>query len=315
MAALQVRATRQAIPQITVPAVREDVVRVAVSGGDLVVERVKGPTAPVLAIHGLTSQRRQWNWLRDVWSGLGLVMPDLRGRGESSDVAGPSSIGQHVDDLMAVLDYLGISKAFVCGAATGAAIAVDLAAAYPDRVHGLILLDGGFPTTTGSRLTPETAPAIVRERLLNRDRAWLSSYDYAQFFIQKTSPLLEQADLLLIDFLEYDLRERDGQLVRRLNCEHLREDTASLLQADSASGLPAPPSWQRVTVPTWLLTAQWGTGPDSAPAYPPRAVQAVREEMGTLLTARQVPGVDHASIVMSQSGARAAAEMIAQAIS
>jgi pimeloyl-ACP methyl ester carboxylesterase len=193
----------------------------------------------------------------------------------------------------------------------GAVVAAEMAATHPDRVLGLILIDGGFPTAMGSRLTPEAAPSIVRERKLNRDRAWLSSYDYARFFTERTSSLLDPVDLLLVDCLEHDL---DDQFIRRLNCESLHEDTTSVLQADRASGLSGLPTWQRVNVPTWLLTAEWGTGPDSAPAYPPGAVQEIRQRLEAPLNVRQLPAADHATVIMSQPGAQATAQMIAEAI-
>ena len=59
----------------------DGVIDVPVPGGSLVVELASGMTAPVLVIHGLISQRRQWNWLRNVRPDLSLIMPDLRGRG------------------------------------------------------------------------------------------------------------------------------------------------------------------------------------------------------------------------------------------
>jgi hypothetical protein len=37
---------------------------VEVPGGTLAVERIISATEPVLAIHGISSQRRLWNWLR-----------------------------------------------------------------------------------------------------------------------------------------------------------------------------------------------------------------------------------------------------------
>lgn len=301
----------QPAPELVSATTREDVMEVPVRGGSLVVERIKAGTAPVLAVHGFTSQRRQWNWLGDAWPDLSLIMPDLRGRGDSRDVDGPSSVAQHVEDLAAVLDALGEAEVYVCGASMGAVVAVELAVAYPDRVLGLILIDGGFPTTMRSRLTPEVAPSIVRERRNNRDRAWPTAYEYARFFAERTTPLLDPSDGRLIQCLEHDL---DAELIRRLNCDRLQEDTTSVLQADRASAQSGQPTWQRVTTPTWLLTAEWGTGPDSAPTYPPEALQDIRQRLEAPLNVRQLPGVDHATVIMSAPGAQAAAQLIAEAM-
>jgi hypothetical protein len=44
-----------------------------------------------------------------------LIAPDLRGRGGSGGIAGPSGMPQHADDLIAVLDHLGVDSATVVG--------------------------------------------------------------------------------------------------------------------------------------------------------------------------------------------------------
>ena len=65
-----------------------EVIAVGVPGGALAVEHVTAATSPVLAIHGISSQRKLWNWLRAQHPGLSLIAPDLRGRGDS--VASPA---------------------------------------------------------------------------------------------------------------------------------------------------------------------------------------------------------------------------------
>jgi len=41
-----------------------DVIGAEVSGGTLAVELIRSATEPVLAVHGISSQRKLWNWLR-----------------------------------------------------------------------------------------------------------------------------------------------------------------------------------------------------------------------------------------------------------
>lgn len=68
------------------------------------------------------------------------------------------------------------------------------------------------------------------------------------------SPLLSPFDVPLIDCLQHDL---DSQGIRRLNCDMLHEDAASVLRQQQA--------WEQLRVPAWLLTAEWGTGAGSTP--------------------------------------------------
>ena len=66
------------------------VAAVPVEGGLLSYELLDGATEPVLAIHGVSSQRRLWNWLRSQAPELTLIAPDLRGRANSVRLPGRS---------------------------------------------------------------------------------------------------------------------------------------------------------------------------------------------------------------------------------
>jgi pimeloyl-ACP methyl ester carboxylesterase len=282
-----------------------EVLAVDVPGGALAVEHVAagtGSRGPVLAVHGISSQRKLWNWLRAARPDLSLIAPDLRGRGDSVGVTGPSSVARHAADLVAVLDHLGLDRVPVCGMSMGGFVAVELATAFPDRVSSLVLVDGGFPMATPPGLTPEAVPAIFRDRLARLDRAWASVGDYAEFFVASTAPLLDPADPLLLDYLAHDL---DGGRVR-LDADALIADATDIFFGAS--------KWDQLTVPARLLTAEWSTGRDSPPAYPPAAVEQFRHRLPTLVTVRTVAGADHAASIMSPAGARATAELLSEAL-
>jgi 3-oxoadipate enol-lactonase len=70
-----------------------------------------------------------------------LVHYHRRGWVGSTHTPGPISIDRHVDDAVALLDHLGISRVHVVGHSSGSAIAADLALREPDRVHTLTLLE------------------------------------------------------------------------------------------------------------------------------------------------------------------------------
>src|ERR1700744_2042748 len=214
-----------------------EVIAVPVPGGELAVEHVIARTEPVLAIHGISSQRKLWNWLRAERPGLSLVAPDLRGRGDSVGVTGPSSVRRHAADLIAVLDHLGLGAVPVCGMSMGGFVAVELATSAPDRVQALGLVDGGLPMATPPGLTPEAVPAIFRDRLARLDRDWPSVPDYARFFVEQTAPLLDPADPLLLDYLAHDLA---GPRVR-LNADALTADAVDIFFGTS--------TWEQVSQP------------------------------------------------------------------
>src|SRR6201992_2700766 len=225
-----------------------EVIAVPVPGGELAVEHVISRTEPVLAIHGISSQRKLWSWLRAARPDLSLIAPDLRGRGDSVGVTGPSSVARHAADLIAVLDHLGLDAVPVCGMSMGGFVAVELATAYPDRVKSLVLVDGGLPMATPPGLTPEAVPAIFRDRLARLGRGWAAVGDYAQFFVANTAPLLDPADPLLLDYLAHDLQ---GHRVR-LSADALGEDATDIFFGPSA--------WEQIQQPVRLLTAEGRTG-------------------------------------------------------
>ena len=73
--------------------------------------------------HGVSSQRRLWNWLHAEAPELTLIAPDLRGRADSGDL-GPFSLAQHVDDMILILDQLDVEAIHICGASMGGFVAI-----------------------------------------------------------------------------------------------------------------------------------------------------------------------------------------------
>jgi lipase len=105
---------------------------------DLHVHRY-GPPGPtqVLAIHGLTGHGRRWRTLAtEHLSDVTVAAPDLLGHGSSSWAA-PWTIEANAAALAGLLD----SPTVVVGHSFGGAVALHLAAARPDLVSALVLLD------------------------------------------------------------------------------------------------------------------------------------------------------------------------------
>ena len=275
---------------------------VAVPGGSLAVEVISSATEPVLAIHGISSQRKLWNWLRAGDPSISLIAPDLRGRGDSLAVAGDYSIRRHAADMGAVLDHLGIAAIHVCGMSMGGFVAVEMATLMPDRVKSLILIDGGFPMPVPDGMTPAALPRVFRDRLARVDRHWSSVRDYARFFVATTAPLLDPADPLLLDYLGHDLANGRVRL------------SADALIADSADVFFGEAKWRNVSVPTRLLAAQWSRGQGSAPAYGDGALGTFEQGLSTLVAVRRLAGADHAASIMTAAGAAATADLIAAAL-
>jgi pimeloyl-ACP methyl ester carboxylesterase len=100
----------------------------------------------VVLLHAGVADRRMWD---PQWAALGarfdVVRADLRGFGESPL---PAESYRSADDVVGLLDHLGIAQAALVGASYGGRVALDVASAHHDRVQRLVLL---CPSVRGMR--------------------------------------------------------------------------------------------------------------------------------------------------------------------
>src|SRR5712691_4823734 len=74
-----------------------------------------------------------------------LILFDKRGCGMSDRVHPLPSLEQRMDDVRAVLDAVGSTRAALLGISEGGVMSALFAATYPERVAGLII-DGSYPS-------------------------------------------------------------------------------------------------------------------------------------------------------------------------
>jgi pimeloyl-ACP methyl ester carboxylesterase len=69
-------------------------------------------------------------------AGFRVITPDLRGFGESDAPEGPYTMGLFADDIVGLLDHLGIRKAVIGGMSMGGYVLFNLIERYPERLAG-----------------------------------------------------------------------------------------------------------------------------------------------------------------------------------
>lgn len=115
---------------------------------------VTGPEgAPVVVMsNSLGSTMSMWDAQADALAErFRVVRYDTRGHGGSPVPAGPYDIDDLADDVVALLDTLGVERAHFVGLSLGGMTGMRLAARNPERVDRLVVL------CTGAHLTPSSA--------------------------------------------------------------------------------------------------------------------------------------------------------------
>ncbi len=69
-----------------------------------------------------------------------VIVPDMRGHGRSSHLAGPHTAERLSKDLVELLDAEGVESAGVLGYSQGGAVAQRFARDYPERIRHLVLV-------------------------------------------------------------------------------------------------------------------------------------------------------------------------------
>ncbi|MGH9992603.1 MAG: alpha/beta fold hydrolase [Nitrososphaera sp.] len=100
---------------------------------------------PIVLIHGFPFNSEMWKgqtqMLQDNKKHLRIITYDLRGHGKSDVGDGQYTIELFVDDFIALLDYLKLTKAILCGFSMGGYIALRAIERNPDRFSALVLCD------------------------------------------------------------------------------------------------------------------------------------------------------------------------------
>lgn len=128
--------------------------QVKAAGINFCINEAGPPDGPaIILLHGFPESARAWRKLMDPLArkGFRVIAPDMRGYGASDAPEGIEhyALGTLAADIPALADALGIAGFVLVGHDWGGIIAWAVAAAYPDRVERLIILNAPNPATFG----------------------------------------------------------------------------------------------------------------------------------------------------------------------
>ena len=115
-----------------------------------------GEGPPIVIVHGFASDRTS-NWRRPGWyraltgAGRRVIAIDCRGHGESGKPHDPEAYGHRAmaEDVIRLLDHLGIETADLMGYSMGGAVAMQLLAEHADRFEAVVVAGVGSHVVEG----------------------------------------------------------------------------------------------------------------------------------------------------------------------
>ncbi len=157
-----------------------------------------GKGVPLVLIHGFPLDLSIWDAVVPLLENdFDLIIPDLRGFGESSTVDTPYTMLDFANDIAGLLDFLGVEKAALAGHSMGGYVALAFAKAYPDRVKGLALVSsqaaadaperkaGRYKT---ARDVAEKGVDVVAEAMTSKLSANEKVQEFANLLMKAQSP-------------------------------------------------------------------------------------------------------------------------------
>ncbi len=101
-----------------------------------------GAGPPVVLLHGYPFNRSLWTeQIEELSEAHRVVAPDLRGFGESDSLENVATMDRMAQDIVLLMDALGISTAAVGGLSMGGYVALAFYRQFSARVRSLILSD------------------------------------------------------------------------------------------------------------------------------------------------------------------------------
>jgi len=264
----------------------------------------------VLAVHGITASSHIWVAVARALGGRAeLVAPDLRGRGRSNELGAPFGMAAHARDMLAVLDHLMWERAVLVGHSLGAYVIARLAVDHPDRVSGLLLVDGALTIPGTGDVDPQQfigaflGPALARLELVFRTRE-----EYRDWW--RRHPAIAPGDVLdsdVIAYADHDLVGEEPHLRSSVSEASVRGDAAELPEM----GKPA----LDLQVPALMLCAPRGLLDDPNPMQPLWLAEQWAAQAPEQRRARLVPDVNHYTLVLGAGGSRVVADAIIETCS
>ena len=259
-----------------------------------------GPEPTLVLAPGLTANAHSFDGL--IAAGLSraatVLALDLRGRGESDQPEFGYTMEDHAQDVLGLLDALGLERVVMGGHSFGGLLTYWLAANHPDRVERCVVLDA--PAVVDPQVVEQIKPSLARLGEI------YTSWDEYLAFVQ-AMPYFEDGDWTpeMESYFRADVRIReDGTVEARSRPETIQAAVEGTTTVDW------PATVARIAQPTILLRAPGNFGPPGFPPILPR--EHAEATLRLLENGELVDGVGNHLTFMFGEGARVLVDEIAR---
>ncbi|MEM6297996.1 MAG: alpha/beta hydrolase [Bacteroidota bacterium] len=248
----------------------------------------EGEGETILLTHGLTANAHTFDGV--IAAGLSpayrVISVNLRGRGLSDKPETDYQMRDHVQDIIELMDTLGLEKVALGGHSFGAFLTMYLAAHHPERVSKAILLDAA------ARLHPDT-PKLLGPTLSRLSQTFPSFEDYLNQI--KGFPFLKNAwNEHMTSYYRADVRElASGEVTPRAKATHIEQALKGPLEIEWLELL------EKIQHPTLFLHALGGYGGVGAPPLIPLEMAQETAETLSSCTYKQITG-NHQTMLYGQ---------------
>ena len=246
----------------------------------------EGNGKQILCVHGITANCRFWDCLASALAPHHRVIAmDLRGRGLSDKPPTGYSIEHHCKDILSLINDQGLERPVLMGHSLGAFISLVFAAQYPQKIHHLILVDGGgkLSETQMAKVFAGIKPSLDRlGQIFPSLEAYLSQ--------MKQAPYLQPWNSYMETYFRYEIEKVEGGVRSRVHPKHIEEEALNLGKLDSRE------FYAKVTCPTLILRATKGMLAKDDLLLPENVVERMVREIPNAKRV-DIKGTNHYSIL------------------
>lgn len=201
-----------------------------------------GDGIPFIFQHGLGGDVNQPFGLFKPPKGFWLISFDCRGHGETRPLGNPEKIGiaSFADDLLSLMDHLNIQRAIIGGVSMGAAVSLNFALRFPDRIIGLLL----------SRPAWLDAPNQKNAKIYSHIASLIRTHG-----AKRGTELFQQTE----DYLEILRQAPDAanSLLGQFESPRAEETVIKLERIPNEAPNYDRQEWRKIKVPTLILASRW----------------------------------------------------------